>query len=63
MNGARCRGLPDSGYALIVDGCVKTQFETRQGAEQGAKDLKRRFPALRVKIYDAGLKADCEVST
>jgi hypothetical protein len=38
--------LPASGYALVVDGRIKTEFSTREGAEQGASDLKRRFPSL-----------------
>jgi hypothetical protein len=45
--------LPTRGYAIIIDGCVKSEFETRDGVERGARDLKRRFPALQVEIYDA----------
>jgi hypothetical protein len=61
MTGSRTPGLPSDGYALLVDGLVKTEFETRQGADDGARDLKRRFPALQVKVYDAQAKADHEV--
>jgi hypothetical protein len=61
MTGSRSPGLPSDGYALIVDGLVKTPFETKPGADDGARDLKRRFPALQVKVHDAQAKADHEV--
>jgi len=48
--------LPTSGFALVVDGMVKTEFATREGAEKGAADLKRRFPMLQIGIYDAQTK-------
>lgn len=55
------RDLPTRGYAIVVDGCVKTEFETRDGVENGARDLKRRFPMLQVKIYDAQSRVDREI--
>jgi hypothetical protein len=45
--------LPKSGFALEVDGRLKAEFTTREGAEHGAIELKRRFPMLRIRIYDA----------
>jgi hypothetical protein len=45
--------LPASGYALEVDGRLKAEFATKDGAKAGAEELKRRFPMLRVRIYDA----------
>jgi hypothetical protein len=30
-----------------------TEFETKDGVEHGARDLKRRFPMLRVRVYVA----------
>lgn len=56
------RELPTSGYAIVVDGCVKTEFQTKDGVENGARDLKRRFPMLQVKIYDAQAQEDREIS-
>ncbi|MDA9494821.1 hypothetical protein XI08_38290 [Bradyrhizobium sp. CCBAU 11361] len=56
------RNLPTSGYAIIIDGLVKTDFATRDGVEIGTRDLKRRFPMLQVKIYDAAAGADRDVS-
>jgi hypothetical protein len=55
------RGLPAKGFAVVVDGLIKTEFETREGATNGARELKGRFPALQIKIYDAGAKSDQEV--
>ena len=45
--------LPQTGYALVVDGHVKTEFATKEGAQKGAEDLKRRFPMLQIKVFDA----------
>jgi hypothetical protein len=46
--------LPKSGFALEIDGRLKTEFSTKEGAEHGAIELKRRFPMLQIRIYDAG---------
>jgi hypothetical protein len=45
--------LPKNGFALEIDGRLKTEFSTKEGAEQGAIELKRRFPMLQIRIYDA----------
>ena len=45
--------LPKNGFALEIDGRLKTQFSTKEGAEQGAIELKRRFSMLQIRIYDA----------
>jgi hypothetical protein len=50
--------LPTKGFAVVVDGLIKTEFETREGATNGARELKGRFAALQIKIYDAGTKSD-----
>ena len=49
--------LPKSGFALEIDGRLKTEFSTREGAEQGAVELKRRFPTLQIRIYDAAAQS------
>lgn len=58
---AATRELPASGYALEVDGRFKAEFATRDGARAGAEELKKRFPMLRVRIYDALTKGREEV--
>jgi hypothetical protein len=50
-----------SGYALEVDGRLKAEFATREGAKAGAKELKKRFPMLQVRIYDAQTHAREEI--
>jgi hypothetical protein len=50
------RKLPTTGYALEVDGRLRTEFETKEGAWTGAEELKKRFPMLRVKVYDVETK-------
>jgi hypothetical protein len=36
---------------------LKTEFSTKEGAEQGAVELKRRFPTLQIRIYDAAAQS------
>jgi hypothetical protein len=45
--------LQNAVYALEVDGRIKTEFQTEEGAQKGAAELKSRFPTLQIKIYDA----------
>src|SRR5712675_348895 len=56
--------LPASGYALEVDGRLKAEFATRDGARTGAEEVKKRFPMLQIRIYDAHTKTreDVELS-
>jgi len=48
---------PTSGYTLVVDGQMKTEFKTHDAARQSAESLKRRHPALQVRIFDAETKS------
>jgi hypothetical protein len=32
---------------------MKTEFKTKESAQKGAEDLKRRFPMLQIKVFDA----------
>src|SRR5712692_7875485 len=41
---------PETSYALEVDGRIKTEFSTREGAERGAVELKQRFPMLQIRV-------------
>ncbi|WP_316396957.1 hypothetical protein [Bradyrhizobium sp. 33ap4] len=58
---AATRQLPASGYALEVDGRLKAEFATRDGARTGGVELKMRFPRLQIRIYDAETKAREEI--
>lgn len=53
--------LPQSGFAIEIDGLLKTEFSTGEGAMRGALELKRRFPMLQIRIYDAGTKSRHEL--
>ena len=55
------RELPASGYALEVDGRLKTEFATKDGARAGGEELKKRFPMLQIRIYDAQTNAREEI--
>lgn len=50
--------LPTKGYALIVDGQVKRDFNAEDTALKVAKELKGRFPKLHIKVYDGEKKQD-----
>ncbi|HVV41288.1 MAG TPA: hypothetical protein VHC94_09515 [Nitrobacter sp.] len=48
---------PAEGFAILVDGHFKNQFETLAQAKQAGTELKARFPILRIEVYDATKKA------
>ena len=58
---AATRKLPASGYALEVDGRLKAEFATKDGARAGGVELKKRFPMLQIRIYDAQTNAREEI--
>ena len=58
---AATRELPAYGYALEVDGRLKAEFTTRDGARAGGEELKKRFPMLQIRIYDAHTNAREEI--
>jgi hypothetical protein len=49
--------MPKSGFALEIDGRLKAEFSTKAGAEHGAVELERRFPALQIRIYAAAAQS------
>jgi hypothetical protein len=49
-------GLRTGGYALIVDGQAKKEFDTQDRAQKAARELKGRFPNLQVKVFDTERK-------
>jgi hypothetical protein len=57
------RELPASGFALEVDGRLKAEFVTRDGARAGGEELKRRFPMLQIRVYDAQTNAREEIQS
>jgi hypothetical protein len=59
--GVVVRELPIAGHAIEVDGRLKIEFVSKEGALAGAEELKRRFPMLQIKIYDAQTKTREEI--
>ncbi len=47
---------PASGYAMVVDGRFKTQFEEAAAAEKTATELLAKYPMLQIEIYDAATR-------
>ena len=54
--------LPKTGFALEIDGRIKTEFSTKEGAVRGAIELKQRFPMLQIRIYDAATQSRHEIA-
>jgi hypothetical protein len=48
---------PTDGFAMVVDGHFKKQFEDEAAAKEAAEELLTTYPMLRVEIYDASAKA------
>jgi hypothetical protein len=54
--------LPTAGFAIEIDGRIKSEFATIDGATSGARELKTRFPHLQIRIYDAATKGRLDIS-
>jgi hypothetical protein len=44
---------PTEGFATIVDGRFKTEFDTVEAAEAAGRELKSAYPRLQIEIFDA----------
>lgn len=47
---------PTEGFATIVDGHFKSEFDTVEAAETSGRELKSAHPRLQIEIYDAANK-------
>ena len=45
--------LPTEGYVLEIDGKFKTKYETSEQAMKAGLELKKKYPQIQVKVYDA----------
>jgi hypothetical protein len=52
---------PEHGYAMVVDGKIKTQFSEETAANKAATELLSKYPMLQVEIYDAKKKTRTRV--
>jgi hypothetical protein len=50
-----------TGYGLMVDGHLKSEFDTKDSALKAAEDLKNRFPMLQIRVFDAEQKRSEEI--
>ena len=48
---------PTEGYVLEIDGKFKSQYETSDEAMKAGLELKKKFPHVQVKLYDAKARA------
>ena len=49
----RANILPTEGYVLEVDGKFKSEFESSEAAMKAGLELKKKYPHIQVKVYDA----------
>jgi hypothetical protein len=47
---------PTEGFATIVDGHFKSEFDTAEAAEAAGRKLKTAYPYLQIEIYDSAMK-------
>jgi hypothetical protein len=45
--------IPSEGYVLEVDGKFKSEFGTSDAAMKSALELKKKYPQIKVNVYDA----------
>ena len=45
--------LPTEGYVLEVDGKFKSGYESSEVASKAGLELKKKYPYIQVKVYDA----------
>jgi hypothetical protein len=44
--------LPVDGFGLLIDGKIKSQYDTQEAALKAGLDLKRKFPKVQVALFD-----------
>ena len=44
---------PTEGYVLEIDGKFKSEYKTSDAAMEAGLELKKKFPHVQVKVYDA----------
>ena len=49
----RANILPTEGHVIEVDGKFKTEYESSEAAMKAGSELKKKYPHIQVKVYDA----------
>lgn len=57
----RADRVPIAGFAMVVDGKMKTQFEDEASATKAGSELLAKFPMLQIEIYDAATKVRTKI--
>jgi hypothetical protein len=52
-NSQRADIIPINGFAMVVDGKLKTNFDDEASATRAGSELRARFPMLQIEVYDA----------
>lgn len=59
----RANVMPSDGYVLVVDGKLKTRYESSTEAMAAASKLKQSYPVIQVAVYDATQRMYTAVDT
>lgn len=49
----RANALPTEGYVVEVDGKLKAEYSAPEAAFAAGREIKKNYPSVQVKIYDA----------
>jgi hypothetical protein len=49
----RLDALPTEGFGLQIDGKVKSNYDTSEAALKAGLEIKQKFPAVQVTVFDA----------
>ena len=60
-NAQRADITPTQGFAMVVDGKLKTSFNDEVSAKAAGAKLLEKFPMLQVEIYDAETRVRTKV--
>ncbi len=60
-NSQRADITPITGFAMVVDGKLKTNFDDEASATKAGSELLAKFPMLQIEIYDAATKVRTKI--
>ncbi|WP_439924550.1 hypothetical protein [Nitrobacter sp. JJSN] len=60
-NPLRADIIPTNGFAMVVDGKLKTTYDDEKLAQAAGAELLARFPMLRVEVYNAETRTRTKV--
>ncbi|WP_439923537.1 hypothetical protein [Nitrobacter sp. JJSN] len=60
-NPQRADIIPTEGFAMVVDGKLKSSFDDEHIAQAAGAELLAKFPMLRVEVYNAETKVRTKV--